>query len=111
MNTEKPNTERRDDSRRAVVMTWGSFTAAIALSLTLIGGAVGILNWLYSENNRLRGELIAVRVEMFQQQSNKVSKEDFQASVKELSERFERGFDRLERRLVLLTDAAKKRTD
>lgn len=109
MNAGIPHDDR-DASRRAQLMTWGGFVAAVTFGLMIVGGAIGILNWLYSENNRLRAELASVRIEMIQQQSSKVSKEDFTRSLVELNERFERGFDRLERRLSTLIDQ-KKRVD
>lgn len=109
MNTPAPR-EGRDSSRRAQLMTWGGFVAAVTFGMVIVGGALGILNWLYVENNRLRAELSAVRIEMIQQQSNKVSKDDFVRNLTEINERFERGFDRLERRITTLIEQ-KKRAD
>jgi hypothetical protein len=86
----------RDESKRALIVTWGGLGAATAIGITVVGGALGILNWLYSENNRMRAELTAVRIEVASQQ---VTKAEFTQSVKELREQFERSFDRLEKRM------------
>lgn len=107
MNAPVPHNDH-DSSRRAQLMTWSGFVAAVTFGMLIVGGALAILNWLYIENNRLRAELSAVRIEMIQQQSNKVSKEDFVRNLTEINERFERGFDRLERRITALIEQKKK---
>ena len=91
-------TEQRtkDESRRALLVTWGGLGASIAIGVTVVGGALGILNWLYNENNRMRAELTEARIAMVSQQ---VTKAEFYQAVKELNDRFERGFDRIEKRI------------
>ena len=90
---------KKDESKRALLVTWGGgLGSAIAIGVTVVGGAIAILNWLYTENNRMRSELTEARIAIVSQQ---VTKAEFYQAIKEVNERFERGFDRLEKRITL----------
>lgn len=80
----------------SVVITWASLITAMTMALTIIGGSLGILNWLYSENNRLRGEITAVRIEVA---SNQVSKHEFKESLKDLAAQIDARLARIENKL------------
>ncbi|MFY9736482.1 MAG: hypothetical protein WAL02_15335 [Rhodoplanes sp.] len=87
----------KDESKRALLVTWGGLGSAIAIGITVVGGAIAILNWLYTENNRMRSELTEARIAIVSQQ---VTKAEFYQAIKETNERFERGLDRLEKRII-----------
>lgn len=82
--------------QRKEVVTWASLITALTMAITIIGGAVAILNWLYSENNRLRGEITAVRIEIA---ANQVSKNEFKESLKELAVQIDARLARIENKL------------
>lgn len=83
-------------SGRASAVTWASLVAALTIALTIIGGAIGILNWLYVENNRLRAEITAVRVEIA---GNQVSRNEFKESLKDLAAQIDARLARIEGKL------------
>lgn len=83
-------------SGRASTVTWASLIAALTIALTIIGGAIGILNWLYTENNRLRAEITSVRVEIA---GNQVSRNEFRESLKELAAQIDTRLARIEGKL------------
>lgn len=82
--------------QKSVVVTWASLITATTMALTIIGGSIGILNWLYSENNRLRGEITAVRIEIA---ANQVSKNEFKESLKDLAAQIDARLARIENKL------------
>lgn len=82
---------------QAVTVTWASLLTALTMALTIIGGAVGILNWLYAENNRLRAEITAVRIEVA---STQVSKNEFKEALKDLASQIDGRLARIEKHLV-----------
>ena len=90
-------TEQKSD-HGSVVITWASLITATTMALTIIGGSIGILNWLYSENNRLRSEITSVRIEIA---ANQVSKSDFKESLKDLSMQIDARLARIENKLSI----------
>lgn len=82
-------------SGRATIVTWGSLIAAGTLALAIVGGTVGILNWLYSESNALRKEVTQVQIDIAK---NQVTKSEFKQSMQELTDKFDRSFEKLEKR-------------
>lgn len=89
----------------SVVVTWAALVSAIAIVLTIIGGSSAILNWLYIENNRLRAEITAVRIEFARTQ---VTRPEFKEVVTEITSRIEKRLDRIEKKLET---AGGQRTD
>lgn len=82
---------------QAVTVTWASLLAALTMALAIIGGAVGILNWIYAESNRMRAEITAVRVDMA---STQVSKNEFKDALKDLASQIDGRLARIEKHLV-----------
>lgn len=82
-------------STRASIVTWGSLIAAGTLALTIVGGAIVILNWQYNESNNIRKEVTQIQIDMAK---NLITKLEFKESMRELSEKFDRSFEKLEKR-------------
>lgn len=88
-------TEIRNGSARPspVVVTWAALVSAVAIVLTIVGGSSAILNWLYTENNRLRAEITAVRIEFARTQ---VTRPELKEVITEITSRIEKRLDRIE---------------
>ena len=89
------NASDKQSSGRAAIVTWGSLIAAGTLALAIVGGAIGILNWQYNESNALRKEVTQVQIDIAK---NQVTKAEFKQSMQELTDKFDRGFEKLEKR-------------
>lgn len=95
---ERNQDDKRQSSEAAnKVVTWSALVAGIGVALTIVGGSTGILQWLYRENNELRKEIAAIRIESAQ---NQVTKREMQTIVGEMSSRLEKRLDRLEARIL-----------
>lgn len=81
---------------RAKVVTWAALATGVTLAATIIGGSWSILHWLYTENNQLRADITAVRIETA---ANQVTKEELRDVVQGVSARLEKRLDKLEERL------------
>lgn len=77
-------------------ITWSALVTAMTLGLAIVGGAVGILNWQYSESNRLRAEVMETRLAVARDQ---VTRAEFRDVLKELVVRIDGRLDRIENRL------------
>lgn len=78
---------------RGLSVTWAALVAALSIGITIVGGAIAILNWLYTENNRLRAEITAVRIEFVRDQ---VTRPELKEALDEITTRIEKRLDRIE---------------
>ena len=79
-----------------VEVTWAALLAALTMAISIVGGAIGVLNWGYVENTRLRAELTQVRIELA---ANAVSKNEFKEALKDLALQIDARLARIENKL------------
>ncbi len=87
----------RASGRPSTAVTWSALVAAISLALLIIGSAVGILNWLYVENNHLRDQITALNVQIAR---DTVSRPELKEALRDLTRLIEKRLDRLEEVVV-----------
>lgn len=99
-----------DNEKKMSIVTWGSLTSAITLALSVGGVLISLTFWVYRELNYQREMVTQFRVEVAQQyvsaqalreveQRSAANKAELSEAIKDMSARFDKSFDRLDKHM------------